>query len=74
VFTETTSFASVPASGPAAVVATGNHFFVDAAAGAFVVGLAAGATVVLTRQPTTARAATALTRGEPSPAIERRAA
>jgi hypothetical protein len=54
------------------VVATGNHFFVDAAAGALVAGLAAAATYVLTRQPTPTRA-TELRAVEPLP-IERRAA
>ena len=56
------------------VVATGNHFFVDAAAGALVVGVGAAATAVLTRQATPARIAALPPRREPSPAIERQAA
>jgi hypothetical protein len=56
------------------VVATGNHFFVDAAAGALVAGLGATASLVLTRQPTSARITALPTRHEPLPAIERHAA
>ena len=37
------------------IVATGNHFFLDAAAGALVAGLAAALTALLTRRPVTAR-------------------
>ena len=39
------------------IVATGNHFFLDAAAGALVAGLAAALAVLLTRPPATARLA-----------------
>lgn len=56
------------------VVATGNHFFVDAAAGALVAGLAAAAAAVLTRHATPTRIAALPARHEPVPAIERRAA
>jgi hypothetical protein len=56
------------------VVATGNHFFVDAAAGALVAGLAAAATAVLTRHATPTRVAALPTVREGVPAIERRAA
>jgi PAP2 superfamily len=56
------------------VVATGNHFFVDAAAGALVVGLAAAATAVSFRQSTPTRITALPTRREPLPALERRAA
>jgi hypothetical protein len=52
------------------VVATGNHFFVDAAAGALVAGLAAAATAVLTRQPAPARITALPARHEPLPAAE----
>jgi membrane-associated phospholipid phosphatase len=37
------------------IVATGNHFFLDAAAGALVAGLAAALAMRLTRRPATAR-------------------
>jgi membrane-associated phospholipid phosphatase len=37
------------------IVATGNHFFLDAAAGALVAGLAAALAALLTRRPATAR-------------------
>ena len=37
------------------IVATGNHFFLDAAAGAFVGGLAAALAALLTRRPATTR-------------------
>ena len=37
------------------IVATGNHFFLDAAAGALVAGLAAALAARLTRRPATAR-------------------
>jgi PAP2 superfamily len=37
------------------IVATGNHFFFDAAAGAFVAGLGAALAALLTRRPVTAR-------------------
>jgi hypothetical protein len=56
------------------VVATGTHFFVDAAAGALVAGLAAAATAVLTRQATPARITALPTRHEPLPVMEQRAA
>jgi hypothetical protein len=56
------------------VVATGNHFFVDAAAGALVAALAAAATAVLTRQATPTCVSALPTRREPLPEIERRAA
>jgi hypothetical protein len=56
------------------VVATGNHFFVDAAAGALVAGLAAAATAVLTRRATPTQVTALPMRREPLPAIERRAA
>jgi hypothetical protein len=56
------------------VVATGNHFFVDAAAGALVAGLAAAATAVLTRHATPTRVAALSTVRKDVPAIERRAA
>ncbi len=56
------------------VVATGNHLFIDAAAGALGVGLAAAATVVLTRQAAPTRITALPTRHEPLPTIERRAA
>jgi membrane-associated phospholipid phosphatase len=39
------------------IVATGNHFFLDAAAGALVAGLAAALAALLTRRPATARLA-----------------
>jgi membrane-associated phospholipid phosphatase len=39
------------------VVATGNHFFVDAAGGALVAGLAAALAALLTPRPATARLA-----------------
>ena len=39
------------------IVATGNHFFLDAAAGALVAGLAAALAALLTRRPVTARLA-----------------
>ena len=55
------------------VVATGNHFFVDAAAGAGVAGLAAVATAFLTREATLTRV-TALPMRESLPTIERHAA
>src|SRR5262249_292892 len=35
------------------IVATGNHFFLDAAAGALVAGLAAALAALLTRRPAT---------------------
>jgi hypothetical protein len=56
------------------VVATGNHFFVDAAAGVVVAGLGAGASLILTRQPPATRITALPTRREPVPAIERHAA
>lgn len=56
------------------VVATGNHFFIDAAAGALVAGLGAAATAVLTLQATPTRITALPTRRERMPAIERRAA
>ena len=37
------------------IVATGNHFFLDAAAGALVAGLATAFAARLTRRPATAR-------------------
>jgi PAP2 superfamily len=37
------------------IVATGNHFFLDAAAGALVAGIAAALAALLTRRPATAR-------------------
>ena len=43
------------------IVATGNHFFLDAAAGALVAGLAAALAALLTRRPATARLAGART-------------
>lgn len=55
------------------VVATGNHFFVDAAAGAAVVALAAGATALLIREATVTRV-TALPIREPVSTVERHAA
>jgi membrane-associated phospholipid phosphatase len=55
------------------VVATGNHFFLDAAAGALVAGLAAAATYVLARQASPSRVAALPAPVEPLP-IERRAA
>jgi hypothetical protein len=39
------------------MLATGNHFFLDAAAGALVVGLAAALATLLTRRPAMARLA-----------------
>ena len=39
------------------IVATGKHFFLDAAAGALVAGLAAALAALLTRRPATARLA-----------------
>jgi hypothetical protein len=39
------------------IVATGNHFLLDAAAGALVAGLAAALTPLLTPRPATARLA-----------------
>ena len=39
------------------IVATGNHFFLDAAAGALVAGLAAALAALLIRRPATARLA-----------------
>lgn len=56
------------------VVATGNHFFVDAAAGALVAGLGAAATAVFTRQATPTTITALATRCGPSPVIEQRAA
>jgi hypothetical protein len=56
------------------VVATGNHFFVDAAAGALVVGLGAAAAVALIRRPVPGRITSLPLRHEPLPAIDRRAA
>jgi PAP2 superfamily len=56
------------------VVATGNHFFIDAAAGALAAGLGATAATVLTRQATSTPLTALPTRHEPLPAIERRAA
>ena len=44
------------------IVATGNHFFLDAAAGALVAGLAAALAALLTRRPATARLAAEPTR------------
>jgi hypothetical protein len=37
------------------IVATGNHFFLDAAAGALVAGFGAALAALLTRRPVTAR-------------------
>ena len=56
------------------VVATGNHFFVDAAAGAMAAGLGAAAAAVLTMHATPTSLTALPTRHEPLPAIERRAA
>jgi hypothetical protein len=56
------------------VVATGNHFFVDAAAGALVAGLAAAATVALSRQATPTPITALPARHEPVPALEQHAA
>jgi hypothetical protein len=56
------------------VVATGNHFFVDAAAGALVAGLGAAAAAVLIQQATPTPLTALPTRHEQVPAIERRAA
>jgi membrane-associated phospholipid phosphatase len=56
------------------VVATGNHFFVDAAAGAAAAGLAAAGTTVLTRPATPTRIAALPTAREHVPTVERRAA
>jgi hypothetical protein len=56
------------------VVATGNHFLVDAAAGALVVGLGAAATVVLVRRPGWGRIAVFQPGPEPLPRAARRAA
>jgi hypothetical protein len=39
------------------IVATGNHFFLDAAAGALVAALAAALAALLTRRPATTRLA-----------------
>ena len=56
------------------VVATGNHFFVDAGAGALVAGLGAAAAAVLTRQTTPTPVIALPARHEPLPAMEWRAA
>ncbi|HSC49830.1 MAG TPA: phosphatase PAP2 family protein [Gaiellaceae bacterium] len=56
------------------VVATGNHFFVDAVAGALVVGLGAAGAAVLTREPAPGRVAALPTVREHRPALGRRAA
>ena len=50
-------YAALPSMhvGYALIVATGNHFFLDAAAGALVAGLAAAPAALLTRRPATAR-------------------
>ncbi len=56
------------------VVATGNHFFVDAAAGALVAGLAATAAAFLTRPAVTTRLTALPTQREPLPPVEELAA
>jgi len=56
------------------VVATGNHFFVDAAAGALVAGLGAAAAAVLTQQATPTPLTALPARQEQLPALEQRAA
>jgi hypothetical protein len=56
------------------VVATGNHFFVDAAAGALTAGLGAAAAAALTRRATSTPLTALPARQEPLSAIERRAA
>jgi PAP2 superfamily len=56
------------------VVATGNHFFLDAAAGALVVGLGAAATAALFHRQAPGRLTALPVRREPVPAIDRRAA
>jgi len=56
------------------VVATGNHFFVDAAAGALVAGLAATAAAFLTRRVASSRINELPTRPESLPAFEELAA
>jgi PAP2 superfamily len=56
------------------IVATGNHFLVDAAAGALVAGLAATAAALLTRQATTTRLTALPTHHEALPPVEELAA
>jgi PAP2 superfamily len=56
------------------VVATGNHFLVDAAAGALVAGLAATAAALLTRQATTTRHTALPVHHEALPPVEELAA
>ncbi len=56
------------------VVATGNHFFVDAAAGALVAGLAATAAAFLTRPAVTTRLTALPTQRQPLPPVEELAA
>jgi hypothetical protein len=56
------------------VVATGNHFFLDAAAGAIVAGLAATASALITRPAATARLTALPAQREPLPSFERLAA
>jgi hypothetical protein len=56
------------------VVATGNHFFFDAAAGALVAGLAAMGAALLTPRVTPSRINELPTRPEPLPAFEELAA
>jgi len=56
------------------VVATGNHFFVDAVAGALAVALAATASAVLIREPANGRMVAFPLRRGALPATERRAA
>jgi hypothetical protein len=55
-------------------VGTGNHFFVDAAAGAFVAGLAAVAAALLTRRAAATKVSTLPTQREALQPRERLAA
>jgi membrane-associated phospholipid phosphatase len=56
------------------VVATGNHFFLDAAAGALVAGLAAAVAALLTRPAVTRRLTVLPTQREAPPSFEELAA
>jgi hypothetical protein len=56
------------------VVATGNHFFVDAAAGALVAGVAVAAAAPLTRRAAPSRISELPARPEPPPRYEELAA
>jgi hypothetical protein len=56
------------------VVATGNHFFVDAAAGALVAGLAAAVAALVTRSTVTTRMTVLPTQREAPPSFKELAA